>query len=76
MILEIDLLQDHEITQIQSFLNTASYTPGKLSTGENTDVKVSSVVDYTTEEYKSIYQIISKAISKNITFSSLLSVKK
>jgi PKHD-type hydroxylase len=76
MILEIELLQDHDITTIQSILNTATYKPGKLSTGENTDVKVSAVVDQNTLEYKKVYEILSRAISNNITFSSLLSTKK
>lgn len=76
MILEIELLQDHEILTIQNLLSTVSYNPGKLSTGKNTNVKVSSVVNQNTEEYKKIYQILSRSISNNITFSSLLSTKK
>lgn len=76
MILEIELLQDHEIEKIQNYLITAVYKPGKLSSGENTNVKVSSVVDQNTTEYKKIYQILSNSISNNITFSSLLSTKK
>jgi PKHD-type hydroxylase len=76
MILEIELLQDYEILTIQNLLSTAAYKPGKLSIGENTDVKVSAVVDQNTLEYKKVYEILSKAISNNITFSSLLSTKK
>jgi|694.fasta_scaffold40934_5 PKHD-type hydroxylase len=76
MILEIELLQDYEILTIQNLLSTAAYKPGKLSTGENTDVKVSAVVDQNTLEYKKVYEILSRAISNNITFSSLLSTKK
>lgn len=76
MILEIELLQDYDISTIQNILSTATYKPGKLSSGENTNVKVSTVVDQNTIEYKKIYEILSRSISNNITFSSLLSTKK
>jgi PKHD-type hydroxylase len=76
MILEIELLRDYEILTIQNILSTAVYKPGKLSTGENTNGKVSAVVDQNTTEYKKIYQILSRSISNNITFSSLLTTKK
>ncbi len=76
MILEIELLQDYEIQSIQNFLKTSSYAPGKLSSGANSDVKITEVLNQNTEEYKKICEILSNSISKNITISSLLSVKK
>ena len=76
MILEIELLQDHEIQAIKELLKTVTYTPGRLSTGVNSEVKITDVVNQNTSEYKQMYQMLSESISGNITFSSLLSAKK
>jgi PKHD-type hydroxylase len=76
MILEIELLPYHEIQSIQQFLKTSAYTPGKLSTGVNSEVKVSDVVNQNTLEYKKMYELLSESISHNNTFSSLLAAKK
>lgn len=76
MILEIELLKDDDIKKIKQILKSATYTTGKLSSGENSKVKISEVLDQNSLEYKTIYGLLSESISNNITFSSLLSVKK
>jgi len=76
MVLEVDLLNNEEITQINQCLENISCVPGKLASGINQNVKLSEVVNQKDIRYKTIYDIISKAISTNILFSSLLAVKK
>ena len=72
MILEIELLKDDDIKKIKQILKSATYTTGKLSSGENSKVKISEVLDQNSLEYKTIYGLLSESISNNITFSSLL----
>jgi PKHD-type hydroxylase len=76
MILEVDLLENGEIDQINQCLENISYVPGKLASGINQTTKRSEVVNQKDVRYKTIYDIITKAITKNILFSSLLAVKK
>ena len=76
MIFQLDLLQHDDIKSIHQNLNKISYLPGKLSTGENKDVKVTEIVDQKHLNYRKIYDTISSAVSGDHTFSSLLSVKK
>jgi PKHD-type hydroxylase len=76
MIFELDLLEHEHIQSIHQYLNKISYLPGKLSTGENKNVKITEIVDQKHFNYRKIYDIISNAVSYNHTFSSLLAVKK
>ena len=69
MILEIELLKDDDIKKIKQILKSATYTTGKLSSGENSKVKISEVLDQNSLEYKTIYGLLSESISNNITFS-------
>lgn len=76
MIFEIDLLSHNDIQKIQKLAQKASYTPGKLSSGENAEIKITEVLNQNDLYYKQIYDILGASISKNDIISSLLPVKK
>jgi PKHD-type hydroxylase len=76
MIFEIDLLHHNDLQKIQNLAHKSSYNPGNLSSGKNTEVKVTEVIDQNDLYYKQIYDTIGNSIAKNEIISSLLPVKK